>query len=740
MALYCDDCGFQNRDDAKFCNSCGFHLTPHSPAHSHSAGPVLLNGRYKIIREVKSGAMGCVYKAEDTALDNVVAVKMLFSNPGGMDSQDAEEHFQREARILAKLHHKGLPKVIDYFSAPDLYGNGNVHYLVMTFVEGEDLESYIKHERLPLPVEKVLDISFQILDILKYLHSEQPAIIYRDIKPSNIMLSGDKVFLVDFGIARVFSNTHQGTMVGTPGYAPPEQYKGFTDKRSDIYSLGVLMHYLLTGIDPENPNVQPFTFRKISGINTKADPKLCEIVEIMVNILPDKRLQSVEDVIKHLNRIDVKTNLPIWDRIIPLNDPVLLPYSLSLSGKTKAKEINPGVFLFISAFVFLFWMAVISDDSKCERITKDGIDLYNKGQYRQSVTQYTTALDIKKDPLVYRYRAYAWLRLNETEMALLDFKTAAALLPEDSTSLYYIGVLQSGKDNKEALGALNKAISIAPEYKEALFARGCLLLNMGSSEQAYNDFKKLFQLDPKNRRYFAKLAESGYLNKDYKSALFWLESADKIEPEKSNEELMLYAKIYIGLANPEKALEYLNQASKQTPVSQEISYLTGLCYEKMKNYEIAGEFFRKGLLDFNDDKTEELCLNKLADKKFIPNSCKDVPDTVKKMYACMETGKEKEIKTLFGSSSELQNGELSRLIMDTAGKVKAKTGKARITGLKIMLPEAEARYARAIVTGTLEITNPKGRRILLTNFRHQIRLEKEKKQWIIKELDDLNRK
>lgn len=736
MAHYCDDCGFENRDDAKFCNNCGFHLTP----QAHSASPVLLNGRYKIIREVKSGAMGCVYKAEDTALDNIVAVKKLFSNPGGMDAQEAEEHFHREAKILAKLHHRGLPKVIDYFSAPDNSGYGNSYYLVMTLIEGEDLESYIKHEKLPLPVEKVLDIVFQILDILKYLHSEEPAIIYRDIKPSNIMLSGDKVFLVDFGIARVFSHAQKGTMVGTPGYAPPEQYKGFTDKRSDIYSLGVLMHYLLTGVDPEDPDEKPFNFARISDINTKMDPKLCEIVNSMVNILPDKRPQSVEDIVKHLNRINIKNDLPFWDRIIPQGTPVQMPHSSNMTGTKKTKEFNYAGILFFSAFFILFWMTRISDESKIERIVQNGISYYNKGQYYQAVFEYTNALDIKKSPLVYRYRAYAYIKLNQTEMALQDLETAVELYPVDSISHYYIGVLQTGKDNNIALESLNKAVSLSPGYREAIFARGCLFLNMGSYNHAYDDFKKLYQLDPKNPQYMLLLAESEYLQKEYKSALLWLESADKIEPGNKNfKAVMLYAKIYLSFANPEKAMEYLNQASKLTPASQEISYIKGLCYEKMKKYETAGEFFRKGLLDFNDDKTAELCLNKLADKRYIPKSCQNVPDTVKRMYGYMEKGQENKIRALFGNSSELLSGELPQLIIDTAGKVKAKTSKAKITNLKIMLPEAEAKYARAIVTGTMEVKDNKGKQTRLTDFRHQIRMEKEKQTWIITELDDLNR-
>src|SRR5512139_3652407 len=211
----------------------------------------LLNNRYEIISVLGDGGMGRVYKVQDRRQrDRVFAAKEL--RPEGLSAEkatDALAQFRTEARILARLTHPNLPKVHDYFSA-----NGR-HYIVMDYVKGRTLEDILRSRR-GRPVDEQLALSWglQICRAMQFLSVQKPPVVFRDLKPANIMIERDgKVKLIDFGIARFFKEEkREDTYVyGTPGYAATEQYgTGQTDVRSDIFSLGATLHHCLTGRDP----------------------------------------------------------------------------------------------------------------------------------------------------------------------------------------------------------------------------------------------------------------------------------------------------------------------------------------------------------------------------------------------------------------------------------------------------------------------------------------------------------
>ena len=272
MPLYCSSCGAKNSDTSKFCGSCGAELTSSGTISSSLSPGSVVGTRYKIIALIKAGGMGAVYKATDGRLDRICAVKELFSDYDSNEDQDyAIRRFNSEAKILSKLQHDHLPVVYDYFIE-----NGR-YYLVMSFIEGEDLDTILEREGSPnLPEDKVVQWSKQILTVLDYLHNQEPPIIYRDIKPANIMIRKDgRAMLVDFGIARVVNPEQRvsKTSIGTDGYAPKEQYKGQVEPRSDIYALGATMHHLLTGEIPV-----PLDFEPISFFNSNITPSLEQIV------------------------------------------------------------------------------------------------------------------------------------------------------------------------------------------------------------------------------------------------------------------------------------------------------------------------------------------------------------------------------------------------------------------------------------------------------------------------------
>ncbi len=262
-----------------------------------------LGMRYEVLSTIKSGAMGCVYKAWDARLNNIVALKRM--NSSLKDPEEiryAEERFREEASLLSKLHHGGLPKVIDFFTEVDPEEHRPVHFLVMTFIDGPDLETMITTRKgRPFDVDEVLSYFTQILRILQYLHSETPPVIYRDLNPRNIMIQEEKIFLVDFGIARVFNPQQQGTAIGTPGYTAPEQYKGFAEPRSDIYSLGAVMHYLLTGVNPEGHSHTLFSFTPVRKVNPDVPVYLERLIMSMVDLIPERRPSSAGEVERMLN-------------------------------------------------------------------------------------------------------------------------------------------------------------------------------------------------------------------------------------------------------------------------------------------------------------------------------------------------------------------------------------------------------------------------------------------------------
>ena len=229
-----------------------------------AAGTTLSVGRYRIEKPVASGGMGAVYRAIDTRFNRPCAVKeMLDEFQSETERTQAVEWFGREATMLLDLNHPCIPRVRDFFV------EGGKHYLVMDFIEGRTLGDILEKEGNVLGVNGARGVTEvrarswgqQICSVLGYLHRQAPPIIFRDLKPSNIMVTErDEVKLIDFGIARTFQAQRQSTIIMTIGYAPPEQLHGMPEPRSDIYALGATLHRILTHHDAANNKPSIFAF------------------------------------------------------------------------------------------------------------------------------------------------------------------------------------------------------------------------------------------------------------------------------------------------------------------------------------------------------------------------------------------------------------------------------------------------------------------------------------------------
>ena len=224
----------------------------------------VLDDRYEIVRKIGGGGMGAVYLASDKNLGGVLrAVKeMVQSYIEGEQQEKAVNDFKRESLLLSTLDHPAIPTIYDYFY-DEKEGR---FYLVMKYISGGDLAARIRSAPEGRIDEKsVTDWGIQIADVLEYLHNREMPIVYRDLKPANIMIDGNsgRVMLIDFGIARFINKEEKGvTAVGTMGYAPPELFSGNVEPRSDIYSLGSTMFHLLTGADPQSNPLLIFDFQK----------------------------------------------------------------------------------------------------------------------------------------------------------------------------------------------------------------------------------------------------------------------------------------------------------------------------------------------------------------------------------------------------------------------------------------------------------------------------------------------
>lgn len=259
----------------------------------------VIDGKYEILKQIGKGGMSVVYLAMDRHLNKQWAVKEIRKKGGGKNDEIVVNSLLAEANLMKRLDHPALPRIVD------IIDNGVTIFVVMDYIEGESLDKVLEVEG-PQPEDLVIEWAKQLCDALSYLHSQKPPIIYRDMKPANIMLKPEgNIKIIDFGIAREYKEQSLAdtTVLGTKGYAPPEQYSGQTDARSDIFALGMTMHHLLTGIDPRSG--EPYAPVRMWN------PELSEGIEIIIDRCvqpaPENRYQNCDDLLYDLEHPELIT-------------------------------------------------------------------------------------------------------------------------------------------------------------------------------------------------------------------------------------------------------------------------------------------------------------------------------------------------------------------------------------------------------------------------------------------------
>jgi eukaryotic-like serine/threonine-protein kinase len=342
--IFCTCCGAANRDSASHCFACEHALCSEGEPIRDTPITMFLHAeRYHILSILGQGGYSTVYKAANTQQNGqLVAIKSV--NLCGLSAGeiiDATETFNREWTLLSELSHPNLPRLHEYFSDPEHW------YLVMDFIDGQTLEHYLRVCGSHLPLTEVLTIGIHICSILDYLHTRQPPVIFRDVKPANIMRSqSGQFFLIDFGIARRFrpGGRRDTTLLGSSGYAAPEQYGQFqTSPRTDIYGLGMTLWQLLSGQDPATTLITQKTVSLPSQNFSLSHGLKCLLAQ-MLHPDAQQRPASIRAVRERLQTLDIQESQeykPLLAGKQSSTSPIIIPFQAGTSTNTIAST-SPG--------------------------------------------------------------------------------------------------------------------------------------------------------------------------------------------------------------------------------------------------------------------------------------------------------------------------------------------------------------------------------------------------------------
>lgn len=343
----------------------------------------VIDNKYEILKQIGKGGMSTVYLAMDKRLNKQWAVKEINKAANDKNNEVVVQSLLAEANLMKRLDHPSLPRIVD------IIDNGRTIYVIMDYIEGESLDK-ILNTNGPQPQALVVEWAKQLCDVLSYLHNQKPPIIYRDMKPANIMLKPEgNLKLIDFGIAREYkqNNMTDTVSLGTRGYAAPEQFGGMgqTDARTDIYCLGVTLYHLLTGQNPAEP---PYELYPIRQWNPSLSSGLEYIVQKCTQLNPDDRYQNCDELMYALEHYD------------EMDENYRKKEKKKLTGFITVTAFS--LVMFIAGIVFMFLS--ISENNRD----------YDSKINISTATDYNSKIEIYKEAInLYPYRTEAYIKMLE---------------------------------------------------------------------------------------------------------------------------------------------------------------------------------------------------------------------------------------------------------------------------------------------------------------------------------------
>jgi serine/threonine protein kinase len=448
---------------------------------------LLSGGRYKIEKSLAAGGMGAVYRAIDTRFDDEpCAVKeMLDDFQSDVDRSQAVDWFKREAKLLLKLNHPCIPRVRDFFV------EGGRHYLVMDFIEGRTLaEVFTKEGNVPglngahgVSEARARSWAQQVCSVLSYLHRQNPPIIFRDLKPSNIMVTDrDEIKLIDFGIARTFQSQRQSTIIMTIGYAPPEQLHGMPEPRSDIYALGATLHRILTFHDAANNKPSIFSFPPVRSLRPDISLAFDQIIMKALAPALEQRWSSAADMERAIMNLPplsasatvasiVIPSQPGGDRLTPDRPPIPVPVTPAGSGLT-----GPG-----GAYI------------------RSAQDRLNAGRLDEAYAFIQQAYVVEpNNSLVHKIFGQVFARRRQPDNAIQAYNRSLGLNPNDPETHKLVGdvYLFLRKLPVQAIPAYTQSLRLNPSDLEAHQRLAACYDETNQLEPALREYQEALRLAP----------------------------------------------------------------------------------------------------------------------------------------------------------------------------------------------------------------------------------------------------
>jgi serine/threonine protein kinase len=507
-------------------------------------GTELSDRRYRVEKLVASGGMGAVYRALDTRFNRPCAVKeMLDEFQTETERTQAVEWFGREATLLLDLNHPCIPRVRDFFV------ESGKHYLVMDFIDGRTLGEVLEKEGNVVGLNGARGVSEararswaqQICNVLNYLHHLNPPIIFRDLKPTNIMVTNrDEVKLIDFGIARTFQSQQQATIIMTVGYAPPEQLHGMPEPRSDIYALGATIHRLLTHHDAANNKPSIFSFPPLRSLRPDVSPAFESVImkalapvleqrwreagemeRAIINLPPPALQSSQQPLIQPIQgTVQANVNPPTPSRLTPQQP--ILPNVAATTGTT-----GPGGPHIIAALGFLnsgqieaAYSAVQQayraepNNSLVHRIFGQVFARRQPPMIEPALKAYSTSLQLNpKDAETHKLIGDVWLFLRrQPAQAIPEYTQSLRLNPNDVEARQRLGQCYEETNQLDAaLREYQEAARLAGKQVSLFYKVGQLatrLKQFPAAERAYVQILMLNAADHQARFLLSQVYES----------------------------------------------------------------------------------------------------------------------------------------------------------------------------------------------------------------------------------------